>query len=431
MDSTHQDLNTITPISPVKSYYILAVFFLVAAFNFIDRQILTILLEPIKTELGVSDTWMGFLTGFAFAVFYVVAAIPIARLADRHNRRNIIAICVAVWSSMTVLTGFANSFVQLALTRIGVAVGEAGAQPSTTAIVADIFPLNKRATALAIVSSGAVVGILFGLFLGGLLNDLLGWRMAFIVVGIPGLIVALLVYFTVPEPVRGQADGALVEPSRHSFRQVLSYIIAKRTLVLLTIGVSFHALSSYAFMAWLPTFMIRTYEMTTTQVGLWLGLSLSAGLFMGNLSASVLADKMGTKDIRWYVWIPGYGNILTFPLAVLLLYVGTPFWTLIAIMPFTFMTSTWASPTMALFQAILPANMRASGNALLGFFQNLVGIGIGPLIVGILNDALNPTFGIDAIKYSLTIVSIGFVGSAVFYILSGYPLQSEYEKAAE
>jgi len=189
------------------SHFALALLVVVYTFNFIDRQILSILIEPIKLELGLNDTQMGLLTGFAFALFYATLGIPIARYADRANRRNLIAAALGVWSIMTAVSGLAGNFWHLLIARIGVGVGEAGCSPPAHSIIADYFPAEKRATALGIYSLGIPVGIMFGLFAGGWINEYFGWRIAFFVVGIPGLVLAVIVRFTMREPERGMAEG--------------------------------------------------------------------------------------------------------------------------------------------------------------------------------------------------------------------------------
>src|SRR5688572_22703355 len=222
--------------SPAYARYVLALLFAVYVVNFIDRQILAILLEPIKADLGVTDTAMGFLTGIAFALFYTVAGIPIARLADRSVRRTVIAVGLAVWSGMTVLSGLARSFTQLALARIGVGIGEAACTPPAHSLLADYFPPERRGTALAVYGMGIHVGILFGFLVGGWMNELFGWRQALFVVGAPGLILAIVVRLTVREPVRGAADGIVVAAETVPFRAAVSEFRSLRSLVQMTLG---------------------------------------------------------------------------------------------------------------------------------------------------------------------------------------------------
>lgn len=412
-------------ISRARAYYILAVLLFVHLFNFVDRQILTILIDPIKNDLGVSDTAMGFLTGFAFAVFYVVAAVPIARHADRGNRRNLIAFCVGLWSLATAASGMITSYIQLAVARIGVAAGEAGAGPAIHSMVTDLFPLRRRATALAIVASGATLGILFGLALGGILNDELGWRWAFVIVGLPGIALAVVFRLTVPEPRRGQADGIDIAPSNHTFRQVVHHILGRPTLMLIMLSMAAHALTSYAFLGWTPTFMIRIHDMTTSQTGIWIGLAMGGGLFAGNLAASLLADKMGARDMRWYLWIPGIGNFLSVPAALFFVLAGNPMAALIGFIPLMFFLSTWSSPTSALVMTIVPANTRAFTSAVLGLLNQLIGMGMGPFLVGILNDLFAPHFSAQAVRYSLGIMTLGLIVSGCLFMFAAQSLKRE------
>lgn len=417
-------------ISRARAFYILGVLLFVHLFNFVDRQILTILIDPIKNDLGVSDTAMGFLTGFAFAVFYAGAAVPIARYADRGNRRNLVSFCIGVWSLATAASGMVASYVQLAVARIGVAAGEAGAGPAIHSMVTDLFALRRRATALAVVSSGATLGILFGLVFGGILNDVVGWRWAFIIVGLPGIALAVVFRLTVPEPKRGQADGVDIAPSDQTLSQVVRHILGRPTLILIMLSMAAHALTSYAFLGWTPTFMIRVHEMTTSQTGIWTGVTMGGALFAGNLAASFLADKLGARDMRWYLWIPGIGNFLSLPAALYFTLVGNPIAALIAFVPFMFFVSTWSSPTSALVMTIVPANTRAFTSAVLGLLNQLVGMGMGPLLVGILNDMFAPQFGTDAVRYSLTVMTVGLIVSGLLFMIAAQSLKKERERVA-
>ena len=241
--------------SPAYANYVLAVLFIAYVFNFVDRQIISILLQPIKEDLGVSDSAMGFLTGTAFALFYAPLGIPIARLADTRVRRTIIAIGTALWSAMTAASGLAQNFAQMALARVGVGIGEAALSPPAHSLLADYFPVERRATALSIYSMGIHIGILFGVLAGGWLEEYWGWRSAFVVVGLPGLLVAALVQFTIREPVRGaQEPGGLPAATElPSVREVLEALWAMRAFRFLSFAAALSAFSGYAFTTWAPT----------------------------------------------------------------------------------------------------------------------------------------------------------------------------------
>ena len=257
--------------------YALVVLTLVYTFNFIDRQLLSILQESIKVDLSLSDSQLGLLTGFAFAMFYVTAGIPIARLADRSNRKNIVAISVGLWSFMTAISGFVQNYAQLLAARIGVGIGEAGGSPPSHSIVSDIFPPEKRASALAFYSTGVNLGILFGFLFGGWLNEFFGWRVAFMVVGVPGIILAIIVKATVREPVRGLIENKQASEKQVPFTEVVSLLWRRKTFRHMAFACGLNAFAGYGTVNWIASFFIRSHEMSTGELGTWL--ALSTGLF--------------------------------------------------------------------------------------------------------------------------------------------------------
>jgi predicted MFS family arabinose efflux permease len=266
--------------------YVLVILTLVYVFNFIDRQLLVILQEAIKKELELSDTQLGLLSGFTFALFYVTLGIPIARLADKGNRKNIVAMSLGLWSLMTAFSGLAHNFVQLLFARMGVGVGEAGGSPPAHAMISDYFPPGKRATALSIYSSGLYIGILIGFLMGGYLNQELGWRNAFFVLGIPGILFSLLVYATVKEPQRGATDShSWAATEAQSLAHVLKLLYAKKTFVYLALASGLHVFCIYGLFNWEPSFLSRLHGMKNSEIGVALGLIFgctgAVGTYMG------------------------------------------------------------------------------------------------------------------------------------------------------
>ena len=335
----------------------LALLFLVSFFNYMDRYMLAVLLPAIKADLQLSDTQIGFITGLAFTLFYVTMGIPIARLADRYNRKNIIAIALSFWSAMTALCGVAQNFAQLAVARVLVGVGEAGASPPSHSLIADLFPVEKRARALSVYSLGAPVGILVGFMLGGWITQLYGWRAALFTVGIPGILVALVVYRKLHEPERGAADG-LAQKSETSPRHAgldrasgaadglpqktemppfwfsLKTLMASPTFRHLSVGTGLYTVVWLGVVQWLPSFFTRSFGLEIGAVGTWLAIILSVSQVIGMLLGGWLADRLGATDLRWYVWVPS--------LAIL---VSTPMFAL------TFLTQ---NPTVAFLSLFLP-----------------------------------------------------------------------------
>ena len=253
--------------------YALGILTLVYTFNFIDRQLLSILQEDIKAELLLTDAQLGLLTGFAFAMFYVTAGVPIARLADRSNRRNIVAASVGLWSFMTAISGFVQNYVQLLLARIGVGIGEAGGSPPSHSIVSDIFPKEQRASALSFYSTGVNLGIMFGFLFGGWLNEFFGWRVAFLVIGVPGIILAGIVFATVPEPIRGLLENKKASDAQVPFSEVVAGLWQRKTFRHMAFACGLNAFAGYGTVNWAASFFIRSHGMTTGELGTWLALS--------------------------------------------------------------------------------------------------------------------------------------------------------------
>ncbi|HJP34942.1 MAG TPA: MFS transporter, partial [Gammaproteobacteria bacterium] len=294
-------------------HYALGVLVVVYTFNFIDRQILSILMQSIKIDLGLSDQALGFLAGFAFAAFYATMGIPIALWADRGNRRNLISLALAIWSAMTALSGMAQNFTHLALARIGVGIGEAGCSPPAHSLISDYYPPEQRATALGIYSMGIPLGIMFGLFIGGWINEAFGWRRAFFVVGLPGMLLALIVRLTLKEPPRGLSENRAAGDERPTFLETLRFLMKRPAFLHIAFGGALAAFVGYGVISWFPSFLIRTHGMNTAEIGLWLGIIIGipggAGIFLGGY----VADKLGARDPRWYLWEVSVASIVALP----------------------------------------------------------------------------------------------------------------------
>ena len=419
-------------LSPTYRSYALALLVVVNVFNYLDRQILSILLESIKRDLQLSDTALGFLTGIAFALFYTFAGVPIARWADRGTRRTIMALGLAVWSGMTALTGLAQSFTQLALARIGVGVGEAACSPPAHSLLSDYFPPERRGTALSIFSLGVPIGIMIGYLVGGWINQYFGWRTAFFVVGLPGLLLAVVVRLTLREPPRGHSEGPQTSTSVtpvDSFPDVLRFMWRLRSFRHLSLAAVLHALYGYGVLAFMPAFMMRVHGMTNTaELGLWLG--LIAGVFsgIGTFLGGTLGDRFAAreKDMRWYMWLPAWATILSIPFTCLFYLWPEGRTALLLSIPSAILGPTYIGPTMAMTQGLVKLRMRATASAILLFILNLIGLGLGPQAVGVLSDLLVPTYGTQSIRYVLLfVVVIGSMWSSMHYFLAARTLRED------
>lgn len=413
-------------------YYALGLLTIVYAFNFIDRQLLAILQESIKADLGLSDSQLGLLAGFAFALFYVSAGIPIARWADHSNRRNIVAAAVFTWSFMTAVSGSVQNYTQLLLARIGVGIGEAGGSPPSHSIISDIFPPEKRATALGFYSTGVNIGILFGFLLGGWINEYFGWRMAFLVVGLPGILLAVLVRFTLAEPIRGVADKKSAEADSTPFLGVLKILWSRLSFRHMAFAGALNAFAGYSTASWTASFMIRSYDMSTGELGTWLafisGLCGAIGVFFGGM----VADKLGPRDQRWYMWVPGIAGLLSIPFVTMVYLVNGPYWALtLSIIP-GLLHNVYLGNTIAMTHGLVGLRMRALSSAVLFLILNLIGMGLGPLFVGMLSDYLQPTFGQHSLKQAmLYLLPAVLTWSTIHFFLAARTLREDLAAAPD
>lgn len=403
--------------------YVLVMLTLVYVFNFIDRQLLVILQESIKKELHLSDTQLGMLSGFTFAVFYVTMGIPIARFADKGNRRSIVAMSLGLWSLMTACCGLARNFFQLLLARIGVGVGEAGGSPPAHAMISDYFPPKKRATALSFYSSGIYIGILIGFLMGGYLNQSLGWRTAFFVLGIPGVVFSLLFYFSVKEPRRGAMDkNASPGTQTYSFAQVIKLLYSKKTFVYLCLATGLHVFCIYGLTNWAPSFLQRLHGMKSSETGSLLGPIFGIGGAVGSLAGGFLTDRFGKIDKRSYMKIPAYAIIISIPCAAGALFLQNTFLSATGLGLCTLLYSMYLGPSISVAHSLVPASMRSLTSAILFFVLNFLGLGFGPLVVGMISDLLIPSLGVESLRWAMSIVLIVSVASATLFFVTSKKL---------
>ncbi|GAB5413527.1 MAG: MFS transporter [Congregibacter sp.] len=426
--SKHQSDNPYR--SSGAAWYALVLLTIVYSFNFIDRQLLAILQESIKAELMLSDSQLGLLTGFAFAIFYVTAGIPIARWADRGNRRNIVSLSLFIWSFMTALSGYVQNFGHLLMARIGVGVGEAGGSPPSHSIISDIFPPNRRASAIGFYSMGVSIGILFGFLAGGWLNEFFGWRTAFLVVGVPGIILAIVLRFTLKEPIRGLHDGGNVNPEPVPFKDVLGVLWTRRSFRHLALGAGLNAFCGYATANWTASFMIRTHQMSTGELGTWLAAIIGVGGAIGVFGGGLLADRLSSRDQRWYAWLPSVCGFLIVPFMVAIYLVDNAYAALsLSIIP-GLLFQVYLGNTIATTHAIVGPRMRATASAMLFLIINIIGLGGGPWVVGMLSDMLAPSLGSESLRYAmLYALPPVMTWSAIHYWLAARNLREDIANA--
>ncbi len=411
--------------------FVLGLLTVVYVFNFLDRQIVNILGDAIVRDLGLSDTQFGMLSGIAFAAIYATLGMPIARWADASVRRNIIALAVAVWSSMTALCGAAQNFWQLFLARAGVGVGEAGGSPPAHSIISDIFPADKRATALSIYSLGIYGGVLVGYVAGGYLASEFSWRVAFVVVGLPGIVLAFMVRFLVHEPPRGLAESRSdVVPA--AFGEVVGVLWIRKTFRHIALGCALHAFVTYGLSAFLPIFLVRVHAMPIEQIGAILGLVAGIGGLIGTWGGGFLSDRLANRlgDTRWHLRVPLISTIAAIPFYWYSLVLAE---TGVAAAVTWFVPSVIAGmylgPCLSMTHGLVGLRMRAQASAILFFVLNLIGLGIGPMATGALSDYLRADFGDESIRYALVIMVVVNLWCAWHYHMATRTLRKDLARA--
>ena len=418
--------------SPAYRYFVLSVLVLSYVLSFIDRQLMTILLEPIKAEFGASDTAMGFLTGFAFAIFYAVLGIPVARLADRWSRRNVLAISMLIWSAMTAACGMAGSFWQMAVLRVGVGVGEAGGTPPSHSLISSYFPARERSTAMGIYGSGSQIGVLLGMFGGAVIAETMGWRWAFFIFGLPGVLIGLLVFVVVREPPKAPA------PVSTSMMSDVMSLWQTPAFAIISFATAFTALAGYGMGTWFPSFLIRIHGLTLTEAGLTLGIVGTLGALIGAVSGGILCDRLTKIDSRWQLRVPSIGAGLSVVfLGLFLIWPESQQWRLgeyrvpVAVVFLFFggiVSSFWIGPTYAAIQTLTPSHLRSQASALLLLLLNLIGMGLGPLVVGALSDLLAPALGAQSIRYAMLISLVTVLIGSTLYWMGGNQYRNAVDK---
>ncbi len=416
-------------IGGVPRRYILVMLMLVYVVNYIDRTVLNILLPAIKLEFHLSDAALGLLSGTSFAFFYATLGIPLAWLADRTNRRNIIAWSMALFSTMTLFSGLSANFTQLVLARLGTGIGEAGTSPSANSIISDLYEPRERAGALSFYAAGLNIGLLVSSFGGGWIEQHYSWRTAFIAAGLPGLLLTMAILFTVPEPKRGHVEKLSDSGVGLPLMETIRYLWAQRSFRFMALGCALSAFGGYAGSSFIPTFFARNHHLTPSEVGLVL-----AGLFgvvggLGTYFSGVMADYLGKRDVRWNMNVIVVAILCAVP-AFPIYYLSSNLTVVLiaGILP-TAIGAAYIAPAYAMVQSLVPLRMRAQAAALLLFILNIIGFGLGPLCVGALSDFIKPEFGDDSLRWALLATVSTWLLSALCYWLAGRRLPAELARA--
>jgi len=410
-----------------RTHYALFVLASIYVFNYIDRQLMAILIEPVKLEFGISDTQIGLLSGVTFAVFYTVFGFPMGRLSDRVGRKPVIAFSCIAWSLMTMLCGMAGSFLTLVLARVGVAVGEAGGTAPSVAMVSDLYPANRRSTALAVLMLGSSLGAIVGLGLGGWIAQNHGWRYAFLLIGAPGIFLGLLLLLTVRTPQRVAPLGNVLEQQDGWFKTLIELLRTPSFLWLVLTGGA-AAIAGYSIGTWSPSFLIRSHGLDLQEAGFLVGVVGGTGATVGTLVCGMLTDRMARRDVGWQIGVPLLGTLISIPfaLAYFLWPQGTAFHIGSIAVPqaflfysaFGFFGVWWATPCLSAITHLFPSTRRAQATAIFLMAMTLLGVGVGPLFVGMLSDFFVPTLGDESLRYALASSVSLLVLASVFLTLA-------------
>ncbi|HCG69081.1 MAG TPA: MFS transporter [Gammaproteobacteria bacterium] len=413
-------------VSDRQRSYTLFMLVLVFTSSHVDRQIMGILGQPIKESLLISDTQLGLLTGIMFAVFYATLGMPMAMWADRNNRRNLISFSVFLWSLMTAMCALATNFVQLLLLRIGVGVGEAGSNPPSHSIIADLYPPEKRSTAMAIFGTGINWGILIGFLVGGWINEWYGWQAAFVIVGLPGILLALLVRFTVVEPPRGHSEALQQEVAAPGFWEVVGFIWRNSVLRHIVVAGALVSFAGYASVIWIPIYLVRIHDMGTGEVGSYLALLIGVGgaigIYLGGRIADLMAARRGQQ---WLPWVVAISSLITLPLLFLTFMATTPTMAIAAYALPAMLGTLYVAPGFALIQNSTPLEMRSVAAAINLFVTNIIGLGLGPFTVGFFSDVFSQSYGEDGLRWGLTTTIVILIWGVIHYWRCGVMIKRQ------
>ena len=389
--------------------------FFVSFLNYLDRYLLGVLLPAIKVDLKLSDTELGFISGIAFAVFYSIMGIPIGRLADEYSRRTILVAAVSMWSAMTAMCGLAHTFVQLAAARVLVGIGEAGGTPPSHSLIADLFPRAERARALSRYAVGSPVGLFVGFAAGGVIAARFGWRTALYVCALPGVVLAGLLHWRLPEPAR---DTARPAAANLSWSAALSLIFSRRALVHTALGAAWYGFLWYGLVAWLPSYVTRRFGLPLADVGTRLAVVLGVSQLLGLLAGGVLGDRLARRDTRWYSWLCALAVVLPIPFYAIAFRASSVAVVFIALFAALFIGLLQGGPCYAVIQNSIGSSIRATATAAYLVVVNVIG-GFGAQLIGWMSDRLAPEFGVASLRIAMLSVTVGFSALAGWHFSRG------------
>ncbi|BFM14675.1 hypothetical protein R50073_08580 [Maricurvus nonylphenolicus] len=384
----------------------------------------------MKADLSLTDSQLGMLA-LTFGIFHAAMAVPIGRLADtRFSRKSVLTACLGIWSAATAVCGVATNFVQLLIARLGVGGATAGYAPTAFSLVSDKFPIHKRSFAIAICMSGMTIGMILSMVAGGALAEAVGWRMTFILVGVPGILLVPLLMYTIQAPERGHADG-IEEANEMGFSASMKYLMATPSFIFVVLGGAIKAVAFNGIIQWIPSFYIRKFDLTVGEVGMALGPILGVCMLSSILLSSFIADKMGQKDLRWHPWIISITLLLNFPFIYFAFAVDSYYLSLVCYAGATLMGTAMMGINNSMIQNAVPVQVRGTATAIKTAMLGLFGWGIGGAIVGVLSDSFGAQGSAEGLQTALIYVSLGLPIACVAFFLSSRSYAKDCEKAKQ
>jgi MFS family permease len=412
-------------------YWTLALLLTMATLSMVDKMSIATLLDPIKQDFHLNDTQLGLLTGISFSLFFAIAGIPLGIAADRGNRRNLIAICITVWSVATMVCGFTTGFAQLLTLRFVVGAGESGATPSAVSMISDLFPSRERAKALAIYYLFTPIGSGIGLTVGAILAHYYGWRMTMIIAGAPGLVIVAVLLLTVKEPRRlnaqGHADHMATAPA---FAETVKFILKQRALIHTGAAITLVTISDNAYGMWMYAFFTRVHHIPAASAGWEVSLATFPASGIGMILVGMLVDRLAVRDERWRSWVPAMLGLSCLPLAVTAVLVDSPFTALVLTGFWMVGGTAWYGASYAVCQSLVHPRMRATVSAILLLLTTLLGFGAGPLLTGLISDALASSVGARSVGYGMATANLLAFWGGIHFILAARHLRRDLRTVA-
>jgi predicted MFS family arabinose efflux permease len=407
--------------SSSSARYALAILTIIYTLNFLDRTVINILIDPIKRDYHLSDTTMGFITGAGFVIMYSILAAPVARWADRGNRRSILTWGLVLWSGMTALAGVARNAVQLTLFRFGVGIGEAAGTAPSASMISDLFPGHQRAMAMSVYQLGPVFGGFLGAFIGGWINQYYGWHMAFLAAGLPGLLVALIFRYTVKEPARGTTEQTKVNTRQQPLRETFGFLLGQKSYMFLLAGFCLTTFTQFGFGTWTAPFLGRIRHLNSAQIGTYLGTVRGVAGLVGTLLGGYLTDWFGHRDPRWRLYVPAICSIIAAPAVLLFLFSQNPIFSLAGFALISAASPVHVGPIVSVSHSVVKVGMRAFSTSVLYLVSELIGLGLGNIFIGAFNDHFAGKLGVNVIRYSMaTAAATTLIGGLLFIVAAQF-----------